>query len=298
MSETVLILGASGRFGRNAAEAFAAAGWRVRRFDRSRDRLREAVHGVQVIVNAWNPEYPDWAAQVPTLHAEVIDAAKSVDATVIVPGNVYVFGAQTPSPWGVTTPHQATNPLGQIRRDMEAAYRDSGVRTIVLRSGDFIDTQASGNWFDMVMTKSIAKGAFTYPGRMDAKHAWAYLPDVARAAVALASIRDRLNRFEDICFAGFTLTGAELTQAIETTLGRPITVKRMPWWGVQLARPFWKLAPYLLEMRYLWNTSHQLDNARFEALLPDFRQTELHTALATALPESVSPQKAMSAQTI
>ena len=36
MPQTVLILGASGRFGRNAADAFAAANWQVRTFNRKK----------------------------------------------------------------------------------------------------------------------------------------------------------------------------------------------------------------------------------------------------------------------
>lgn len=298
MAQTVLILGANGRFGRNAAQAFAKAGWDVRPFDRSKDRLREAVHGVQVIVNAWNPQYFEWATQVPKLHDEVIAAAKMVDATVIVPGNVYVYGKDTPSPWGVTTPHQAENPLGQIRRDMERAYRFSEVRTIILRAGDFIDTEASGNWFDMIMTPKISRGVLTYPGKRDVDHAWAYLPDLCRAAVMLAEKRDQLNRFEDVPFPGYTLTGNVLARALEQVLGRTLKVKSMAWWAIQLASPVWKLAPHLLEMRYLWNTPHRLDSARFEELLPEFESTELHKALASALPETAVPQKAMSTQTI
>ncbi len=298
MADTVLILGANGRFGRNAAQAFAKAGWTVRCFDRNKDNLREAVHGVQVIVNAWNPAYYDWATQVPKLHADVIAAAKLVDATVIVPGNVYVFGKDTPSPWGVTTPHQAENPLGKIRREMERAYRFSEVRTIILRAGDFIDTEASGNWFDMIMTPKISRGVVTYPGTRDVDHAWAYLPDLCRAAVQLAEKRDQLNRFEDVPFPGYTVSGNELVQALEQVVGRPLKVKSMAWWAIQLASPVWKLAPHLLEMRYLWNTPHHLDGARLEELLPEFEPTGLHKALASALPETAVPQKSMSTQTI
>ena len=36
MTKTVIILGANGRFGRAAADAFLAAGWQVRCFARSR----------------------------------------------------------------------------------------------------------------------------------------------------------------------------------------------------------------------------------------------------------------------
>ncbi|MBT8477000.1 MAG: epimerase, partial [Alphaproteobacteria bacterium] len=65
MSGTVLILGANGRFGSHAAEAFWNAGWRVRIVDRAVDDLMVSAQGVDLIVNAWNPPYPHWQAQVP-----------------------------------------------------------------------------------------------------------------------------------------------------------------------------------------------------------------------------------------
>ncbi|SFK92569.1 epimerase [Shimia haliotis] len=301
MTKTVLILGATGRFGRNAATAFESAGWDVRRFDRSKDTLRQAVHGVQVIVNAWNPPYYDWAAQVPGLHADVIEAARLVDATVIVPGNVYVFGDGNGGTWDVTTPHLAQNPLGKIRRDLEDAYRESGVRTIVLRAGDFLDTEPSGNWFDMIMAPKLAKGVFTYPGATDIDHAWAYLPDLCRAAVQLAEKRDELNRFEDVPFPGYTLSGEKMADRLAAVTGRSISLKKMNWLPIQLARPFWKLAPHLLEMRYLWNMPHRLSGARLNVLLPEFQHTPLERALASTVPPAAlqhpTGQNPMSTQT-
>ncbi|MCV2887716.1 Rossmann-fold NAD(P)-binding domain-containing protein [Ruegeria aquimaris] len=284
MTQTVLILGASGRFGRNAAIAFRRAGWTVVAFDRKRDDLHSAARGADVIVNAWNPPYPDWARQVPGLHAQVIEAAKAAGATVIVPGNVYVFGAQTPEPWGPDTPHRATNPLGRIRIEMEAAYRASGVRTIILRAGDYLDTEASGNWFDQIMIKPLARGRFTYPGNPDIAHAWAFLPDLTRATVELAERREALPTFCDVTYAGYTASGRDIAQALTQVTGRPVTLKQMNWLPLHLARPFWPLARCLLEMRYLWNTPHRLDGAAFDALLPGFRQTPLAKALAQAVP--------------
>ena len=127
MSGKVLILGASGRFGRHAAEAFWNAGWRVSVFRRGEDDLTETASDVDVIVNGWNPPYPQWAKTVPSLTAEVIQAASASGATVIVPGNVYVYGKGSPSVLRPDTPHAAKNPLGRIRVEMEAAYRDGDV---------------------------------------------------------------------------------------------------------------------------------------------------------------------------
>ncbi|MEP2531941.1 epimerase [Shimia sp.] len=303
MKQTVLILGASGRFGRHAATAFGDAGWTVRRFNRATDTLPDAVRGVQVIVNGWNPPYTEWAATLPDLHASVIAAAKSVDALVIVPGNVYVYGPANPGVWSLTTPHDATNPLGRIRQDMERAYRDSGVRTILLRGGDFIDTQASGNWFDKIMAPKVGRGVFTYPGNPGIPHAWAYLPDMARAAVLLAGMPDNLNTFEEVPFPGYTLTGRDIAQHLGEITGQPMRVKRMDWLPLRLLTPFWKLARHLQEMRYLWNTPHALDDARLRALLPDFEPTPVAQALARAIPQDViaptrRSQNSRSAQTI
>ncbi|HHI69792.1 MAG TPA: epimerase [Rhodobacteraceae bacterium] len=289
MSNTVLILGGHGRFGRNATEAFKARGWEVRQFDRKSENLWDAAWGADVIVNGWNPLYPEWATQVPKLTKQVIEVAQSTKATVIIPGNVYNYGKDAPSVYGVDTPHGAKNPLGRIRIEMEAAYRTSGVRTIVLRAGDFIDTQASGNWFDMMITPKISKGKFTYPGNPDVNHAWAWLPDLARAAVDLAKMRDDLPAFADVPFAGYTLTGRQLCAAVEKACGKSLRLKKMKWLPIHIARPFWPMAKHLLEMRYQWNKPHRIDGATFDTLLPDFETTPLEQAMPLAIEHQINP---------
>ena len=273
MTQTALILGANGRFGRHAALAFENAGWQVTRFDRRTDDLDTAARRTDVIVNAWNPLYTDWARQVPDLHGRVIRAAKAADATVIVPGNVYVFGAETAAPWSGTSPHRATNSLGRIRIEMERAYRDSGVRTIILRAGDFLDTEASDNWFDKIMISKLKKGVFTYPGNPDIPHAWAFLPDMCRAAVLLAEQRADLPVFNDIPFAGYTLSGQEAANLVDAATPYDVRLKQLNWLPVQMIAPLWKMGRLLLEMRYLWNTPHWLDDAQLKTLLPDFTPT-------------------------
>ncbi|PWE33615.1 epimerase [Maritimibacter sp. 55A14] len=291
MSPTVLILGANGRFGRNAAEAFWNAGWTVRRFDRAHDDLNTAAAGTDVILNAWNPPYPDWAAQVPALTRRVIDAARTSGASVLMPGNVYVFGADAPAVFGPATPHRAANPLGRIRIGMEAAYRASGVQTIILRAGDFLDTEPSGNWFDKVLASRIGRGVFRWPGDPDAPHAWAYLPDMARAAVALAEKRADLARFEDVPYPGYTLSGNEMAAALARATGRPVRLRRMSWLPLRLARPFWPMARHLIEMSYLWSKPHRIDPARFRELLPEYRATPPETALRRAVSFDIHPDQ-------
>ncbi len=284
MTQSVLILGANGKFGAAAKTAFTSAGWHVRTFDRMRGNLKDAVRGVNVVVNAWNPpSYHLWAKELLAMHQRVIDALKGSDTTVIVPGNVYVFGPQTPTPWSEHSTFAAENPLGLLRIRMEAAYRASGIKTIILRAGDFLDTRPSGGWFDMVMAKSLAKGVFTYPGATNIPHAWAYLPDMARAAVQVCEKRKDLPRFLDIPFEGYTLTAEEIATALSEILGKTIPVKKFDWLPIRPLGLFMPSLRGLPEMRYLWDTPHELDGSLLQQLLPEFRPTPLNVALQTAV---------------
>ncbi len=300
MTQTVLVLGPTGKLGRNAALAFENAGWEVRRFDRKSDNLDTSARGVDVIVNGWHPPYPKWDKEALAMQPQIHRAALANDAAVIIPGNVYVFGEQTRAPWSNASPYRAQNPLGKIRIAMEQSYRDAGVRTIVLRAGDFLDTAPSGNWFDKILAPGLKKGVLTYPGTPHIDHAWGFLPDVARAAVALSEKRDELPRFTDVCFPGYTLSGDQLAQTLAEARGHEVRLKKMAWWPLRLLTPFMADMKYILEMRYLWHTPHSLDGTRFDALLPDFEMTPAVDALRQAaefvpLPKGSKPALATAA---
>lgn len=292
MSGTVLILGATGRFGRHAADAFWNAGWRVRQFTRGED-LNAAAQGADLIVNAWNPAYPDWARDVPKMTEQVIAAAKASGAAVLIPGNMYVYGAGAPGILSERTPHGAKNALGRVRVEMEAAYRASGVPTIILRAGDFIDTQASGNWFDMVIAKRAKQGVMIAPGDTSAPHAWAYLPDLARAAVAIATKRERLPTYQEVLFPGYSLSLDELADLVERATNVDQTIRSFSWFTLWLAQPFWRIASGLREMSYLWSMPHRVDPALFNRLVPGFSATDPLTAVASALDLDVDPHRTM-----
>ena len=275
---TVLILGPSGKIGSHAAKAFSAAGWEVRKFKRGTD-MTAAAQGVDVIVNGLNPpNYENWEENIPKITKQVIAAAKSSGATVIIPGNVYNFGNH-PGVWDETTPQRATTKKGKIRIAMEKTYRDSGVQTIILRAGNFIDPVGTEDILRKVLAKSLSKGKLTSMGRNDVPQSYCYLPDWARAAVALAEKRDQLAKFEDVPFPGQTFTMEALRQAFEHKTGRAIRLTKFPWWVISLSSPVWNMARELREMRYLGDLGHQLSGQKLDRLLPGFTVTPLDDAI-------------------
>jgi nucleoside-diphosphate-sugar epimerase len=304
MTGTVFILGATGRFGRAATLAFSRAGWTVRTASRTgggahgvnvhsvtcdaydKEALVRAVQGADVIVNAVHPLYFEWEEKQPILTENIIVAGLAAGATVMIPSNVYPFGEDTPEVLREGLPPIPSTRKGAVRVTMEAAFEraaQDGLRTVVLRGGDYIERTVSGNWFDSHIANKAYKGLFTYPGPMDCMHAWAYLPDMARAMADLAAIRGDLPAFTALGYEGFSLTGAQLKAAVSAAVVRPLKVKKIPWWALRVMGILSPVMYEVMEMRYLWTTPHRIDGEALRAVLPDFKPTPLEIAMLDAV---------------
>lgn len=307
----VLVLGANGRLGAAAVQAFAAAGWAVlaqaRRapgalppgathvslpLDDSAG-LATAAAGARVVVYAVNPPYTRWQTQALPLFHQGVAVAQRLDATFMLPGNVYNFGERMPTVLSKHTPQVPTTRKGRIRVEMEAGLRaraEKGeLRSTVLRAGDFFGG-GSGSWMDLVIVKALRHDKLVYPGPLNVPHAWAYLPDLARAFVAVASRAGDLPAFADLPFPGHTLSGAELFHAIERAASALGIVpahgfKRggMPWAVLKLGGlvvPMWR---EIAEMSYLWQVPHALDGNALARAVGPLQVTPLDVAMRDTL---------------
>ncbi len=285
MTRTALVLGASGGFGGQVALALQAAGWEIRRYARGTD-MAAAAQGAQLIVNGLNPPaYHNWDKLIPEITTQVLAAAQASGATILVPGNVYPYGTQ-PGPWGPDTPHRPVARKGRIRAEMEARYRQAasrGQRVILLRGGDFLLPEAPQMVMNRIILGEVAKGRVTAMGDPAALHAYAYLPDMARAAVALVALGAALPPYADIPFPGHAFSIDDLAARIARLSGRPMRVKRFPRWIFTLASPVWELARELREMLYLFDHPHALDPAPLRRWLPDWQDTALDEVIARHL---------------
>jgi nucleoside-diphosphate-sugar epimerase len=308
---TVLILGANGRFGAAAVQAFAAAGWRVlaqvRRANASplppraealdiplsdTTALVARAAGASTVVHAVNPAYTRWDAEALPLFRLGLDVAERLGATFMMPGNVYNFGEQMPPRLMPQTPEQPTTTKGRQRAAMEAELRartSRGLNGVVIRAGDFFGA-GRGSWLDLVIAKDVAKGKLAYPGPLDVPHAWAYLPDLARAFVAVAGQAPR--GFTRLHFEGHTLTGRELLAHVESaaeTLGlRPNAGWRhggMPWRFIRAIGTVYPLWRELARMSYLWRVPHALDGGALRGLTGAMPATAPVAALRQSLIE-------------
>ncbi len=302
---TVLVLGANGRFGRAAVDAFAAAGWRVAAQMRRApatplpagaqallaplsDTAALAACGAQVVVHAVNPLYTRWNEEALPLLRQGLDAAQRLGAHFMLPGNVYNFGEHMPARLDEHTPERPTTTKGRQRAAMEAEIAARpGLRSTVIRAGDFFGG-GTGSWLDLVIAKDLAKGKLIYPGPLDVPHAWAYLPDLARAFVAVASRGG--EGAQRLHFAGHTRTGREWLAALEQAAGElGLTPARgwrrgaFPWAFIRLAGLVWPMGRELAAMSYLWRVPHALDGRALELAVGPLPATPVVAALRQSL---------------
>ncbi|MEO0379533.1 MAG: hypothetical protein AAF252_04640 [Pseudomonadota bacterium] len=201
----------------------------------------------------------------------------------MIPGNVYNYGSKLPEVLREDTPWAGNTKKGSIRIRMENAFRDSGVRTIVLRSGDFFEGQKTGNWLEDHIAAQAPAGKMRYPGPHDLPHAWAYLPDIGRTLLGLAEQRQTFDCFEEFGFGGYTLTGEQLRQLVAQAVGREVRLLPFPWMGLRLMALGSPLMREVLEMRYLWDRAHSVDEAKLRAALQDFVPTPPEEAFRAAM---------------
>jgi nucleoside-diphosphate-sugar epimerase len=302
MKDKILVLGAAGRLGFVAAEAFRDAGWKVKGLVRpgragavprrveaveavTRDEAVAAAQGCDVVLNALNPVITEWNKNALSLAYGAIAAAEGSGATLLFPGSVWNYGRNMPPLLDESTPMQPTTRKGGMRVEIEQRIQeacDRGMRAIIVRAGDFFGG-GKGSWFDLVIAKEIERSRLTYPGSLDVVHTWAYLPDFTAALVRLAGKRAELKSFEAFGFPGHPMSGHELIAAIEGVTKAKFNIRPMSWWMIKTIGQFTAMGRELAELEYLWRVPHRISGEKLQAAIGDIPHTPLPQAIAASL---------------
>ena len=310
---TALVIGATGGIGGEVATSLLGRGWAVRGLNRdpaaaakrtadrpgvawvagdamNPDDVLRAAEGASVIVHAANPPgYRNWKGLALPMLDSTIAAAEATGARIVFPGTVYNFGPDAFPLLAETAPQNPTTRKGKIRVEMEqrlATATARGVRTLVVRAGDYFGPRPGNSWFsDGMIRKGRTLRSVMNPARAGVGHAWAYMPDVAETMVRLLEREEALDDFAVFHFGGHWLEdNREMAAAALRVAGQPEhRVRPFPWWAMMAIAPFVTFAYETLEMRYLWREPVRLDNRKLVALLGAEPHTPLDDAVRAAL---------------
>lgn len=313
MSAPTLILGGTGSFGRAAVQEVLRRGQPARCLVRSLDKASSllgeassleliqgdvqdhnavvgAAEGCAAIVHAINYPYPKWEPNMARATANVIAAAHSAKATILFPGNLYGLGAQTEAPLAEGAPNQPAGHKGELRVRLEdsllhATEEDSVRRVIVLRAGDYFGPTVRNGLVDPIFENAAAGKPMRTFGNLQAAHQWAYVPDLARAALDLLAIEEKLKPFELFNFAGYVASPQRnfLEQVAEQSGHADLAIRVLPWSAMKLAALFNSVIRELMELRYLYDQSVILDGSKLRRTLPNFSETPVAEAIRVTL---------------
>ncbi|GLQ49015.1 NAD-dependent epimerase/dehydratase family protein [Dyella flava] len=305
---TALVIGAHGGIGSETCRALQRHGWQVRALVRhlpedagkdgitwikgdamQREDVLAASQGVELIVHAVNPPgYRNWDQLVLPMLDNTIAAARAQRARIVLPGTIYNFGPDAFPLLREDSPQRPLTRKGEIRVEMErklAAAASHGVRTLILRCGDFFGPHAGNTWLSQGLIKAGSPvKTLHYPGDYRIGHAWAYLPDVAETIARLLDREDALADFESFHFGGYWLDGHGMLDAVRAAANNPrIAAGHFAWWLTAVLAPFVKTLREVRKMRYLWKSPIQLDDRKLIAFLGGAPYTPVEQALRATL---------------
>jgi len=308
-----LVIGAGGGIGYEVTRALLRHGWQVRALLRDPEKSRAmlealgdvqciagdasraqdviaAAEGADLIVHGVNPpRYRNWRGLAIPMLRSSIAAARHSGARLMFPGNVYNYAPDMRGPVAEDAPQHPVTRKGAVRVEMEDMLRvaaGTGVRSVVIRAGDYFGGHGpSSNFANIIVKPGRPLRSVTYPGVPAVGHAWAYLPDLAETFAEIADRERELAAFDTFHFTGhWFANGIEMAHAVQRASGHPqLPIRSFPWWAVRVLSPFVSLFREVLEMRYLWERPLALDNGKLVRLIGREPRTQLDVAVRESL---------------
>lgn len=218
---------------------------------------------------------------------QVVGATARQGGKLVMVDNLYAYGPGA-MPITEATPHRAVDRKGRVRSAMIRSLLDhhaaGRLRVAVGQASDYFGPHADNSGITALAVGPVAAGGDVarWAGSLDAAHAVAYLPDVARAYVALITDERADGRAWVLPHTGAP-TGREFIAALGEAAGRPIEAKALSATMLRLAAPFNRDAREMLGIAHQWTNPWTVDSSAFEGTFGWSSPTKLDDAVAAAL---------------
>ncbi|MFN8472245.1 MAG: NAD(P)H-binding protein [Anaerolineae bacterium] len=299
-----VVLGATGGAGQAVVEELVKQGRPVRAVNRSGkadlpasvevakadatnvDSLKAVCAGAAVVYHCVNVPYDHWLAEFPPLTSNIIEAASSVGAKLVVADNLYMYG-KVDGPISADLPYAATTRKGKLRAQLSdmlmEAHRSGKVRVAIGRGSDFFGPGApkaiaGADYFRAVLAGKKAM----WVGSLDQPHSLTYLPDFGRGLVVLGTREEALGQAW-IIPTDKPLTGREFGTLAFEEAGLPPKVGTNSALMVRIAGIFSPFIREVNEMMYQFDEPFIVDGSKFAQAIGPFAPTPTREAIRQTL---------------
>jgi nucleoside-diphosphate-sugar epimerase len=232
----------------------------------------QACMGAEVVYHCMNPDYSAkvWHEVLPIYMDNLIDAAGSIGARLVVLDNLYLYGATQGKPMNENTPINPISKKGEIRAQVSEslfkAHQKGRVRVICGRAADFYGPRGKLTYFgDFFWKSALAGKTIMLPINIDMPHTYHYIPDVAQALAVLGEAGDNATGQVWMLPCQPAVSTRELAKRFESILGQAMQMKVLPGWLLKLLAVFMPMLSELNEMSYQWEQPFIVDDSRFRA---------------------------------
>lgn len=208
-----------------------------------------------------------WQDVWPKAMANFIAAAEATRARIVHIDNMYMYGPQdVPLHEDMPLTAHGRKPAArsEATRQWMKAAREGRVRWASLRAPDFYGTGVDRSHIGETGLGLIAQGETAQLlMEPDQPHAFAYVPDIARAAVSLLDAPDdAFNQAWHVPCAP-TRTPRQLLQIGADAIGVKLKIVAIPSGFLPILGAFSSMMREYAEMRFTWNRPYHVDATKF-----------------------------------
>ena len=233
-----------------------------------RTAVRHTVDGAAQVLLAVGFPYDSrvWRTAWPMTMTNIVDACAQAGARLVFIDNLYQLGPQTePRRENMPLTSKGEKPviLAEVTRIWMAATERA--RVAALRCPDFYGPGVTVSHLGANAFGELAKGK---PAQMvappDTPHDFAYVPDIARAAVTLLDAPDDAYGQAWNVPCAPTRTPREILQLGANAIDVPLKITAIPLWLLPAFGLFSRFMKEVQDVRFTWDRPYLVDTSKFK----------------------------------
>lgn len=240
------------------------------------DSIKPAFQNVSVIYHCLNVPYNEWTEVMPLVTDNILTGAIEKHASLVFPGNVYVYGRFQSIPATEDHPLAATAKKGKLRISLERklmdAHNKGKVRVVIPRFPDYYGPNVTNKLMKPIFMAALSRKRARWIGNLDVRHDLVFIEDAAAACIMLSETASAYGEVWHVPGAG-PITGREFIDMAFRAAGNKPNIGLLGGRSLRVAGLMNSDAREMIELMYEFEEPLVLNGSKFSTEFPLFKYT-------------------------